>query len=192
MVDKSEEKKIIAPTVLTDKWEGEDEDDVKDNWDDEDEVEEISEGKENGQVATQQTTKKKKLTKREEKALALKMKEEQDAVNMKDMTPEEQLAYKLEQQRLQEESDFLLAKEMLGVSSSSDTPLSSRHEYESFKKMIVDKLSGAEKSPVYLKFLEDLIRELCAPIEPDDIKKITSDLNALFNEKMKLQKVCRF
>jgi len=110
-------------------------------------------------------------------------------VNKKDMTPEEQLAYKLEQQRLQEESDLALAKEAFGVSSPSDVPLTSRQDYESFKKMIIDKLSNSDKTSItYLKFLEDLIRELCAPIEADDVKKITSDLNALFNEKMKIQK----
>jgi len=72
--DKSDEKKILAlkPSVLTDKWEGEDEDEVKDNWDDEDEVEEVkTQETQNGQV-NQQAGRKKKLTKKEERALRLK------------------------------------------------------------------------------------------------------------------------
>jgi len=181
--------------VKVDKWEGEDEDDdVKDNWDDEDEDKEKEPSPDKEQTKPAVSAKKKKLLK-----IAEKDRKDRIQVNepeLKPKTPEEALADKLERQRLQEESDLLLAKDAFGDSSGSkntssglDITLYSKDDFESFKKSLVDKLIPYDKSPHYVNFLENLFRELCVSIESDDIKRLSSSLTSLLNEKVKAQKV---
>jgi len=105
---------------------------------------------------------------------------------------EEILSDKLEKQRLMEESDLILAKEAFGVSSEGlDVNLASKDDFDAFKKILVEKLSSVERSPYYVPFLENMFRELCVTLEPDDIKRISGNLNALFNEKVKAQKIAK-
>ena len=174
----------FTKVVRKDKWEGEDEDDVKDNWDDEDEEkeEEISKSAVTQQVATKNQKKKSKFD--------VRIEEKEDN---RPKTAEEILADKLEKQRLQEESDLRLAKEAFGTGTGSDVSfdvsLSSKNDFDAFKKNLVDKLATVEKSPHYVAFLENMFRELCVSLQADDIKRISNNLNALWNEKVKAQKV---
>jgi translation initiation factor 3 subunit J len=181
---------ITPPIVKGDKWEGEDEDDdVKDNWDDEEEEDkQISSEKQ--EISVKQTAlsaKKKKLLK-----FAEKDRKDKDESESKPRTAEEILADKLERQRLQEESDLLLAKDAFGdtktTSSGLDISLTSREDFDAFKKSLVEKLLTYDKSVHYVNFLENLFRELCVSLESDDIKRLSSSLTALFNEKVKAQK----
>lgn len=187
----------LVPRVKpNDKWEGEDEDeDVKDNWDDEEEEEKPS--KETQDVtapASKPSTGggKKRLAKRiAEKEAKLREKQE---TKLNSMTPDEILADKLARQRLQEESDFRLAVESLGISSPASggtldlNQLASKEDFDSFRKNLVEKLVPVEKSPHYVSFLETLCRELCASLDPEDIKRISSALSILSNEKIKASK----
>lgn len=94
---------------------------------------------------------------------------------------------------MQEESDLRLAKEAFGTGTGSDVSfdvsLSSKNDFDAFKKNLVDKLATVEKSPHYVAFLENMFRELCVSLQADDIKRISNNLNALWNEKVKAQKV---
>ena len=178
--------------LVADKWEGEDSDDeVKDNWDDDDDQPSATVESEAPKVP-QMGQKKKRLQKIAEK----ERKEKEERMESKPKTPEEILAEKLERQRLQEESDYLLAKEAFGDSNSKrpvsglDISLNTREDFDSFRKALVDKLLVYDKSVHYVNFLENLFRELCVSIESDDIKRLNGSLTALFNEKVKAQKVC--
>ncbi len=185
------ENYVITPVSKGDKWSGEDEDDdVKDNWDDEEEEDKVIDA-EKQQIPVKQTVlsaKKKKLLK-----FAEKDRKDKNESESKPRTAEEILADKLERQRLQEESDLLLAKDAFGeskdTSSGLDISLSSREDFDAFKKSLVEKLLTYDKSPHYVNFLENLFRELCVSLESDDIKRLSSSLTALFNEKVKAQKV---
>lgn len=80
-----------------------------------------------------------------------------------------------------------------GVSSprpeiNLDGQLSSKDDFDKLKTNLVNKLSTVS-SPHYGTFLEDLFRELCVQIDLDDLKKISSSLTALYNEKLKAQRV---
>ena len=176
-----------------DRWEGEDEDeDVKDNWDDDDEPEsESSELK--PAVPGAPGAKKKSLAKRiaeKEAAARAKALEKQTP-----LTPEQLLAEKFANQKLQEESDLRLAREAFGITDGAASPidmsigLNSKEDFESFQKLLVTKLRSAERSAHYVNFLESTIRELAVPLDPDDIKRISSTLTSLYNEKLKAQKV---
>lgn len=185
---------IKKPILHTDRWEGEDEDeDVKDNWDDEEEEKE----EKPEQITAVQPKKKKPLAqiiaeKEEKKRKELEEKMKILEPEKKDLTPQERLAQKLKQQKLQEEADLELAKETFGVSESEQSidqiKPSSREDFEIFRKILVEKILKSEESPHFVSFLEDLCRDLCVNVTPDDIKKITSSLNALAHEKQKVLK----
>ncbi|XP_035221342.1 eukaryotic translation initiation factor 3 subunit J-like [Stegodyphus dumicola] len=182
------------PIPHTDRWEGEDEDDdVKDNWDDE---EEEKEEKPEQNVIAVQPKKKKHITqviaeKEEKKRKEIEEKMKLLEQEKKDLTPQERHAQKLKQQKLQEEADLELAKETFGVTDTVediDKRPSSKEDFDNFRKLLVEKIHQNEDSPHFISFLEDLCRDLCLNVNPDDIKKITSSLNALAHEKIKVQK----
>ncbi|GFY57452.1 eukaryotic translation initiation factor 3 subunit J-A [Trichonephila inaurata madagascariensis] len=186
---------IKKPILHTDRWEGEDEDDdVKDNWDDEDED---KEEKSEQNIVAMQPKKKKNLAqiiaeKEEKRRKEVEEKMKMLEAEKKDLTPQEKLAYKLKQQKLQEEADLQLAKETFGVidpvNSIDHMQPTSKEDFESFRKLLVEKITKSESSPHFIIFLEDLCRDLCLNVAAEDIKKITSSLNALANEKIKAQK----
>jgi len=197
------DKKIITPG--TDKWEGEDEDSdgLKDNWDDEDEEED---DKPKPQVEVKQKKKKtlqEKIKEREEKKRleALEREEERKRIEEenKELSPEEALAAKIEAQRLQEESDLQLAREAFGVTDQPPPGTktidnfvpTSKEDFDELRSMLVKKLSAHESKKDYPLFLENMFRELCTGIEPDDIKKISSALTSLATEKQKAVKAAK-
>jgi len=166
-----------------DKWDGEDEEEnIKDNWDEEEE-EQVE------KVVVEAPKKQPIATKKKKPTINYKSTNdtETDEIRASNLSAEEIL-------KLQEESDLLLAKEAFGDSSdpknntSIDITLSSKEDFELFKRNLIEKLVAVEKSPHYVPFLDTLFRELCASLETDDIKRISSSLSALFNEKVKAQK----
>lgn len=165
---------------------------MKDNWDDEDEEEEeapkVVEAPKKKPFAVR--IKEKEEKKRQEMEEKRKKLEEENRVK----TDDEILASKIEQQRLQEESDLMLAKETFGVAGEKGPGIDginceSKEDFDKFRQLLVDKLQSLEKSPHYIAFLEATFRDICVPLEVDDIKRMSSCLNALWNEKLKAQKV---
>ncbi|XP_042889497.1 eukaryotic translation initiation factor 3 subunit J-like [Penaeus japonicus] len=195
------------PAKLTDKWEGEDEDDsVKDNWDDEDEDSENRDDKDKKLDETAIKKKKKKkladiIAEKEAKQIEEKERRKKEAEEReKALTPEEKLAEKLRMQKIQEDADLQLANDLMGTAESTveeeevlldGLDISTTKGLESFRKAIVSKIRSTdrlEKRPFYVSFLEDLSRELCMNIEMEEVKKVSSVLNSLYNEKVKASK----
>lgn len=186
-----------GPAVKTDRWEGEDEDDnVKDNWDDDDEAQDAS-SKSEGKSSTSKPLQPKKKTPRQIREEKKRLEEEaREAARraLQPKTPEELLAEKLEKQKILESSDLKLAEEIFAgagqITVSFDTVnLETIHEFESFRQGLVKKLHDVSSSAHYALFVEDLLRDLCAPLDADDLKKIQTTVNILYNEKNK-KKVC--
>jgi len=188
-----------AVVGVSDKWEGEDEDDdIADSWDALDE----DEDKEKPKTTTQPKKKKtldEKIKEREEKRRLEKLAREEERKREeeanRELTPEEQMAEKLRQQRLQEESDLELAKEAFGI--TEDMPgvktidkfvPDNREEFNELSQMLVTKLQDLENKSEYPGFLETLFRDCCASVDAETIKKIASTLNVLASEKQKLSK----
>jgi len=180
--------------VVTDKWAGEDEDDVKDNWFDEE-----KEGSDN-EVKAIQVKKKKPLKdriaeKEAKKKEEIEKKRKEEEEERRKPTAEEMLAEKLRRQQMQEEADLELAKEAFGVDDDSGAKgaidafnPTTKEEFEEFGKLICDKVIKYEKSPCYAGFLEILYRDLAVGLESEEVKKLGSALNTLANEKVKAQK----
>jgi len=177
----------------SDKWQGEDEvsdSEVKLNWDDESE----EETPEPVVIPKKKTTKEKIAEREEKERLKREEKLREKELRNKKLTPEEQLALRLEQQKMEEESDLRLAMDSFGGSSKStninldEYTLATKEDFEKFRSNLVNKLSAVSSEPYYASFLEDLFRELCVPVETEDLKKISSSLTALYNEKLKAQR----
>ncbi|XP_013783888.1 eukaryotic translation initiation factor 3 subunit J-like isoform X1 [Limulus polyphemus] len=199
--DDFEPPPVVTVPLMNDRWEGEDEDDVKENWEDEDEDDEVKDKEEKETESVKATQPKKKKTinqilaeKEEKKLKKLEEKVKKEEESKKQLSPEEIYAEKLKQREMQEKADLELAKDAFGEKEISqgviDSMLpSTKEEFDEFRKALVTKISQVEKSTHYILFLDDLFRELTVNLEADDVKKLTSTLNAMANEKVKAQKV---
>ncbi|XP_064474243.1 eukaryotic translation initiation factor 3 subunit J-like [Ornithodoros turicata] len=181
--------------VTGDRWEGEDEEDVKENWDDEEDA--AAEGEK--AVATQ-VKKKKTLSqiiqeKEEKRRKEAELKRVQKEEELQQMTPEEAQAEKLRRQQMQEEADLELAKEAFGLDTNvegvdSFNPIT-KEDFDQFRKALCAKLTTLEKSALYIGFIDELLRDISINIEPEDLKRWASTLNAVANEKVKQQKMSK-
>lgn len=174
--------------VSRSKWqeEEEEEEDVKDNWEDEDEEPPKP-------VAPAEPKKAAGPVKGTKKAGAKgsDLAGASGGSNNKPLTPQEAREKKLLEEKQQRESDMELTKQMLGMEDKNialEFPLESKEDFDKFHKNLVRKLWCYNKSPHYYLLLDKLIRDLCVPLEADELKNLSSSLNALFNEKVKVSK----
>uniref|UniRef100_A0A8C4N3K3 Eukaryotic translation initiation factor 3 subunit J n=1 Tax=Eptatretus burgeri TaxID=7764 RepID=A0A8C4N3K3_EPTBU len=174
-----EVKEIVTLPQHGDRWEGEDEQqDVKDNWDDEEEETKI-----------EPTIVPNKPTEKKKGKLKVKIEEK---TKVEQLQPEDALAEKLRLQKLQEEADLHVACETSGereaiVSIDMQHP-ETRNEFIEFENALRKKITLFEKSPHYVSLLESLFRDVCISLDVDNLKKVTSTLNVLCNEKQKADK----
>lgn len=162
------------------KWQEEEdggEDDVKDNWEDEDE-EPVKPAPVEKKPAGSGKAKK-----------GNKSGESGEAGNSgKPLTEREK---RLQEEKLQKESDMKLTKQMLGMEDKDielEFTLDTKEDFDKFHKNLVHKLWCYDKSPHYFLLLDKLFRDLCVPLEADELKNLSSTVNALFNEKVKVNK----
>lgn len=176
-----------AKVAVTDKWEGEDEDDeVKENWEDEEEEkskEEDDAPKENAAPKVKKITLAERIAEKERKKreeLELRLKEEEA-----DITPEERL-------KRQQESDLnLFVETTVGQPTNFGDDLKSpttKEEFEEFGVNLAKKIQSLSKSMEYPAFAEGLIRDICATLSSFDIKKIKITVDNLYLEKQKMEK----
>lgn len=187
---------------MTDKWDGEDEDDeVRDNWDDEEEKEGKKEEADANaviQVKKKKPLKERLAEKEETKRKELEEKHRQEEQAKKTQTPQERFEEKLRRQKIQEESDLALAMEAIGLSKEEEPSLAcgvidgfepkTKEDFDNFSQMLNEKITKYEKSPNYVPFLENLTRDMALNLGAEDLRKIMGTLNALYNEKVKLLK----
>lgn len=157
------------------KWQEEEEDeDVKDNWEDEDE--------EQPPAPTPSEPAKKPSTKGKKDAHKTQPDQgDSSGSNNKPLT-------KLQEEKLQKESDMKLTKQMLGMEDkdiSLEFPLETKDDFDKFHRNLVHKLWCYDKSPHYYPLLEKVFRDLSVSLEADELKSISATINALFNEKVK-------
>lgn len=172
--------------VSRSKWQEEEEDpeDVKDNWDDEDE-----EPPKPAQVEPKKPSGGAKAKKGSNKSSDPTA--NTSGSNNKPLTPQEIRDKKLLEEKLQKESDLKLTKQMLGMEDKDialEFLLETKEDFDKFHKNLVHKLWCYDKSPHYYLLLEKLFRDLCVPLEADELKNLSSTINALFNEKVKVSK----
>lgn len=185
--------------TVDDRWAGEDEERVKDNWDD-DEEEKRPAPVAVSAVPRKKTKKQIIAEKQAQKEAELKAKRLEIERMNSEMTPEERIAEKLRLQKVQEESDLQFAVDMMGIKESDSTPqiqslqdadISTAEGLEALGSAMVSKIRSTdrlEKKAFYVPFLETFCKDLCFNLEVDELKKVTQVLNALSNEKVKASK----
>lgn len=196
--DPDEGGKLSVPKV-TDKWDGEDEDDdIKDAWDAESEEEKDDSQKEETvvKVKKKKTLAQKIAEKEEAAAKALEERLAREAEEKELNTPQGKLEEKLRLQKLQEENDLKLAADMLGLGGSSGgvidsmTP-STKEEFENLTKAITDKVNSFDSSEHYQDFVEDLVKNLCMGLTCQTLKKCKTHVEAFHSAKLKEEKAAK-
>ncbi|XP_076050311.1 eukaryotic translation initiation factor 3 subunit j isoform X5 [Oratosquilla oratoria] len=181
------EPRVVVAPKLTDKWAGEDEeDDVKAK-----EAEEAEKRRKEMEEREKSMTAEGKLA---EKLRLQKIQEESDL----------QLASEFiggEGEEVGEHTPPLSHEEtpsrvQSSVAAEDPSPLDSyslttSESLKDFRTALIAKIRSVdrlEKRAIYLPFVEELIRDLCLNLEVEDVKKVTSSLNTLYNEKVKANK----
>uniref|UniRef100_A0A182LTJ2 Eukaryotic translation initiation factor 3 subunit J n=1 Tax=Anopheles culicifacies TaxID=139723 RepID=A0A182LTJ2_9DIPT len=190
LAEQKTEQLFAKPDV--NKWAGEDEDDVKDNWEDDDEEEEKKDEPKEDTPSKNAKPKKTALQKKlkQEELERLQREEEEEA----NLTPEQRLAEKRRLQKLQEENDLKTAMETLGI-----TPMTSgngidgmhpttKEEFSELADAISKKLSNYRAHTEYQGFLEDLLLKIFASLSSNNIRKAKTTLDNLYLEKQKVEK----
>ncbi|CAO3685859.1 unnamed protein product [Umbelopsis ramanniana] len=110
-------------------------------------------------------------------------------------TDEEAFERKEREKRLQIESDIQNASDLFSGVAVDDgsEPIEkmkpvTKEQFEAYQKRLVETITVHQKSGQYKVFLENLIRELCLPIKDLEVRKISSTLTALANEKQRQQR----
>jgi len=180
-----------ATAVPSDKWEGEDEDDdVKDAWDAESEEEKEPDTTEKVVKVKKKKTLAQKIAEKEEAAEQARLeKMAQQAADDALNTPEGKLAEKLRLQKLAEDNDLKLAKDMMGLGGDGGVIDSmkpqSPSEFEDFSKALMEKFSSLESSEFYQDFAENFVKSLCTSLNVSTLKKIKGHVDAFHSAKLK-------
>jgi len=187
----------VTVAKVTDKWDGEDEDDdVKDDWEasSEEEDEEKKKEEENKPVKVK---KKKTLAQKiaEKEAAAEEARLEALAAEEED-TPEARLAAKMKQQRLAEEGDRELFKDLVGgvennlAAGAIDNMMpETKAEFDDFGKKVAEKFASLEGSDHFQDFAANFIEILCRDhLQVATLKKVKQSADAFHSAKLKEEK----
>merc|ERR1712212_396971 len=163
---------VTVPKV-TDKWEGEEEED-----------DEKKKEEENKPVKV-----------KKKKTLAQKIAEKEAAAEEAD-TPEARLAAKMKQQRLAEEGDRELFKDLVGgvennlAAGAIDNMVpETREEFEDFGKKVAEKFASLEGSDHFQDFAANFIEILCRDhLQVATLKKVKQSADAFQSAKLKEEK----
>jgi len=180
----------------SDKRDGEDEDDdVKDAWDaDSEEEKQDDSSAEKVVKVKKKKTLAQKIAEKEEAAEQARIerlaREEED--KLRD-TPEAKLAEKLRLQKIAEEHDLKLAKEMMGLEGADGGVIDSmnpqtQEEFEEFSKAILEKFDSLESSEFYQDFAENFVKNLCPSLSVATLKKVKLHAEAFHSTKLKEEK----
>lgn len=190
------------------RWDDEEDSDgsVPDDWDVSDS--EDSEGNKAAQTSGEKTSipapkpkKKKTLSERiaerqtqREAEKAAKGGAEADLDSVFDEDPRQKV---LRERQAQREADAKTAEDLFAGLTVQDTKTKdaladlqpkTAAEFDEFKVALVDRIQKYQTSRNYLEFLDNLVRDLARPLKDLDVRKISSTLNTLANEKQRNSK----
>jgi len=179
-----------AVAAVNDKWEGEDEeDDVKDAWD-ADSDEEKSEEKAADAAAPKPATTKKNKKLRDKIALkeAAAAQEEDDS-----LSPEDKLAEKLRLQKMEENAQYNLTRDMLGLKTGSIDSMvpATKEDFENFAKAICEKIRAFSSSDHYNGLLETVTKDLALDMPVPSLKKVKIHVEGLHSTRLKEEKASK-
>lgn len=189
----------VLPKAPVNKWEGEDEEEeVKDSWEDEDNEEEKKDSEKPPEPQKSAASKKpkknlqEKIEEKEKKLQEELARKEEAKKALRNLSPAELQAEKLRQRKLQEEAELEIVKATYGVEDApqgidSANP-SSKEDFDKLREAINSKVQDFSKSEHFLEFVTDLVQNMCVNLPSAEIKKLSTSLTALANEKSKMDK----
>jgi len=184
---------VIVPAPVSKKWDDEDEEDniVKDSWD-------ASDSEEEEKKPAPAPPKKRPIAQR-----IAERKEEEELAKIKrfvDMVEEEdEFARKERLHQLEIEADMANTAELfagVGVKDENLTPLEkmtpkTKDQFDEFQKALVEIISKHQKQGFYTTFLENLFRELSQPLNDFNVRKLSTALTTLSNDKQRQTKIAQ-
>jgi len=108
--------------------------------------------------------------------------------------PNEDAIAREDLRKLELAADTKNAQNLLaGVAVKENEPLETlkpktKEDFDKFQQRLVDLIQAHQKQGLYVAFIESLTRELCVPFRDVDLRKVSSTLTALANEKQKQQR----
>ncbi|CAG8758127.1 2349_t:CDS:2, partial [Dentiscutata heterogama] len=63
-----------------------------------------------------------------------------------------------------------------------------KEEFDEFSNLLVERIRKYEKQGLYVNFINGFVRELCSSLKDVDIRKVSSTLATVANEKAKASK----
>jgi len=184
-----------AVPQVSDKWDGEDEDDdVKDAWDAESDEDKGDDGVEKVVKVKKKKTLAQKIAEKEEAAEQARLERiAEDEANSELNTPEGKLAEKLRMQKMAEDNDLKLAKEMMGLGGDGGGVIDSMNpetaeQFEDLSKAILEKFSSLESNDLYQDFAENFVKNLCMSLTVPTLKKVKGHVEAFHSTKLKEDK----
>lgn len=184
---------VVVPAPVS-KWDDEDEEDnvVKDSWD-------ASDSEEEEKKPAPAPLKKKPISQRiaerkEEENKRLELAENKRLIDLSE--DENEFTRKEWQHRLELEADMANTAELfagVGVRDENATSLGkmapkTKEQFDEFQKALVEIISKHQKQGFYTTFLENFFRELSLPLNDFNVRKLSTALNTLSNEKQKQTK----
>ena len=89
-------------------------------------------------------------------------------------------------QKVQEDADLEITKALFEVAGGIDrmNPKTTE-EFDAFREALKNRLQPLELSPHYVGFLDNLLRGLCVSLDVEDLRRLSSTLTHMGNEKQK-------
>ena len=165
---------MALPTRVPGQWDDEDlEENVLDSWDQED----------SKKVEIPKPNQKKAQKKKE---IPKSIQETQDPIDETLKERKKRLVNQELKADLENAQDLFAGVGLAVLNFESSCP-KNMAEFDDLKDLILKKFSSLQ-GPLYIDFIENLIRDLSLDLSLDDTRRIVSTLNAMINEKQKAQK----
>jgi len=198
--DTSDNETPIINIKPASNWNDEDaDDDIKESWEESEEEQPKGVIKPKKKIPLAQ-----KIAEREAKERDNKLKE-----LAADLTSEGLRQRREEQKRLQEEADLQNVADLFGgvalqesektqplnensteskMIAFSENPLKTKEDFDQYEKLLSEMILNGKASKLYPGFIENLVRTICEPLKDVELRKITSVLTAVANEKQRAAK----
>jgi len=112
-------------------------------------------------------------------------------------TKEEQLEKRIQQKALEQEADLenttdlfsgVSIKGNMNVQRLMEIQPKTKPEFDEFISLLVGRIESFQNHGLYAQFVNDFCRQLCLPLKDVDVRRVSSTLTTLSNEKQRASK----
>merc|ERR1712020_114202 len=109
------------------------------------------------------------------------------------LTEEERLAEKLRLQKLEENANIQLARDMCGLKENKiDTLVPvTKEDFDHFGKAVSEKIQTFSSSEYYTDLIENVTKDICVDLNTTSLKKLKLHIEGLHSAKLKEEKASK-